>query len=157
MIVTEQEFLGSYIGHRLNFRHFKLGHIAAIKNGDLLPFKKGFHPNFKTSHYSDCYFALLHESGKGLNNFNLPITYDDYDNGYTIYVWDLTNNHTMVSQDGQYSEPNIGGLLQLKAYFREAPDENLCIYVILDYDMTYTIRKDRTVEIDEKPQKTSKK
>ena len=63
----------------------------------------------------------------------------------------------MMLTENQYSEPTVGGLLQLKAHFAKPPDENLCIYVILEYDTTYTIRKDRTAEIDEKPQKTSKK
>ena len=63
----------------------------------------------------------------------------------------------MMAIEDQYSEPTVGGLLQLKAHFTIPPNENLCVYVILDYAMTYTIRKDRTAEIDEKPQKASKK
>ncbi len=63
----------------------------------------------------------------------------------------------MMPVENQYSEPTLGGLLQLKAHFSTAPTKNLCVYVILEYDMAYTIRKDRTTEIDEKPQKTSKK
>ena len=86
MIVTEQEFLGSQVAHRLNFRHFNLSNIAVIKNGEPMPFHQGFQPDFAGKRYSDSYFGLLHESGKGLNNFNLPVTYDEYDNGYTIFV-----------------------------------------------------------------------
>ena len=158
MIVTEEEFLGTIISHRLNFLPHALGHISAIKNGESLPFRQGFNPNFKTKQYSDCYFALLHERGdQGAKGYNIPISYDDYDSGYTIFVWDLTNNHSMMESQNQYSEPNVGGLLQLRAHFTTPPKANLCIYVILEYDMAYTIRRDRTTEIEEKPQKTSKK
>ena len=86
VIVTEEEFLGTLLKHRLNFRHHSLAHISVIKNGETFPFRQGYNPSFDKEQYSDCYFALLHERGGSVNNFDIPIAYDEYDSGYTIYV-----------------------------------------------------------------------
>lgn len=74
------------VKHRLNFQHHSLGHISIIKNGETFPFRQGYNPLFAKDQYSDCYFALLHERGGGVNTFDIPISYEEYNSGYTIYV-----------------------------------------------------------------------
>ncbi len=119
------------------------------------PFKQGYNPDFARNLYGEAYNALVHEASKTLGTVDVPISYGDYDNGYTIFVWDLSQNHSIKKED-QWSPASVGGLATLKASFRAATTENICIYVILEYPQTFTVRRDRTIVIDEAPQKKKK-
>lgn len=99
--------------------------------------------------------ALVHEAAKTLGSVDVPIRYGEYDNGYCIFVWDLTQNHSIKKED-QWSPATLGGLATLKATFAVPPAQNLCIYVVLEYPQTYTVRRDRTIVIEEMPQKKKK-
>ena len=100
--------------------------------------------------------ALVHEAGKSMTDIDIPIRYGEYDNGYTIFAWDISRNHSIKDED-QWAPPSVGGLVTLKASFAEAPASNLCIYVVLDYQQSYTVRRDRTVVVEESPQKMAKR
>ena len=119
------------------------------------PFKQGYNPNFPGNLYGEAYTALVHEAAKTLGTVDIPIRYGDYDNGYCIFVYDLSQNHS-IKKEEQWSPATVGGLATLKATFERAPTENLCIYVVLEYPQTFTVRRDRTIVIDEAPQKKKK-
>ena len=116
------------------------------------PFKQGYNPDFAGNLYGEAYMALVHEAAKTLGTVDIPIRYGEYDSGYTIYAFDLTKNHSIKKED-QWSPATTGGLATLKATFTTAPTENVCIYVLLEYPQTFTVRRDRTIAIDEAPQK----
>ena len=102
--------------------------------------------------YGEAYTALVHEAAKTFGTVDIPIRYGEYDNGYCIFVWDLSQNHSIKKED-QWSPATTGGLATLKATFKEAPTKNLCIYVVLEYPQAYIVRRDRTIAIEEVPQK----
>ena len=99
--------------------------------------------------------ALVHESSKNLGNVDIPIRYGEFNNGYCILVWDLSQNHSIKKED-QWSPATVGGLATLRATFETAPTKNICIYVVLEYPQTYVVRRDRTIMIEEAPQKKKK-
>lgn len=117
------------------------------------PFKQGYNPDFAANLYGEPYLALVHEAEKTLGTADIPIRYGEYDAGYTIFAWDLTQNHSIKKEADQWSPPTIGGLATMKATFKTAPTENLCIYVVLEYPQAFVVRRDRTIAIEEAPQK----
>ena len=51
---------------------------------------QGYNPDFEKGLYSDAYFGLLHESGKTIDGFDLPISFTEYKDGFCIFV--ISNN-----------------------------------------------------------------
>ena len=137
-------------------QNFGLNHIAVSINSEMKPFKQGYNVDFAQNLYTEPYMALVHEAAKTVGTVDVPIRYGEYDNGYCIMVFDTSQNHSIKKED-QWSPATTGGLATLKATFKEAPTRNLCIYVVLEYPQMYTVRRDRTVVIEEAPQKTVKK
>lgn len=129
-----------------------MNHISISVNSEMKPFKQGYNIDFGNNLYGEAYMALVHEAAKTLGTVDIPIQYGEYDSGYTIYSFDLSKNHS-IKKENQWSPATTGGLATLKATFGEAPTENLCIYVILEYPQTYTVRRDRTIVIEEAPNK----
>ena len=119
------------------------------------PFKQGYNPDFGANLYGEPYMALVHEAAKTMGTVDIPIRYGEYDNGYCIFVWDLSQNHS-IRKDDQWSPATTGGLATLKATFKTAPTHNLCIYVVLEYPQAFVVKRDRTIAIEEAPQKKKK-
>ena len=93
----------------------------------------GYHCDFKQDIFNTAYEGLSTELGATMH----PIEYHWYDDGYTIFGFDLTPNKT-----GSVAlETPMRGALELDIEFNPAPTVNMMVIVLLIYADQFTIMK----------------
>ena len=88
---------GAYSKNPYNFQHFGVTALTLTANGEEIPFKQltleyldTEKPDKKTVDFIQAYNTLFSGTGKMYANTGLDISREDYDNGYTLYAFDLT-------------------------------------------------------------------
>lgn len=87
------------------FSHYNLNYLTILNDGLMIP-SKPFQPNFDNDLYARCYLSLFTDLNRYHNYQNVPISYKEYKEGYTLYVVDLTpdlaanESHISVAKTG---------------------------------------------------------
>lgn len=137
--VKTAAYTGDYTLNPFNFVHANLNSLAVYLNDESIP-AKPLRPDFTTLNYVSCYYSLftgLDKDGKDLGN---GISREDYDNGYTLFVYEL--------QPGAGSDhfPLIKrGVLNVEASFAQALNQNLTAIVMAKFPDMIQIDNTRNV------------
>ena len=92
-LVSSVAFSGSYKKNPYNFQHYHLNSAGFFVNNQSVP-NQPFKPDFAAGTYISCYLALFTSTGKWLKDSGNQIAREDYAQGYTLYVFDLSSNHS---------------------------------------------------------------
>lgn len=139
-MVSSKAFNGSLHANPLHFKDYNLKYIQLKKNGTPLPFKE-IELDYTNDLTSLGYLSLFHGTGRLFKDQKLDITPDMYQNGYSLYAFDL-------SQDGNDSNASLieTGELSLIIKLGDALPETAVIVVYLEHEGIIEIDKDRNVK-----------
>ena len=119
-----------------------MSHVHLTKDRQNAPFPP-FEPNFAKGDVLQEYMSLFQSNRLLGKNTVLPISYEEFKNGYTNFQWNLTD-------DGQGSNAtgDPRGNLEIKVKFAEALPEavNLLLYGI--FDSNVMVYLDDVVTVD---------
>ena len=127
-IVGKTAFHGDYAKNPYNFKHYNLSSLCLKKDREIFPYET-FSPDLKGKNCLREYISLYQRNGLLGKDADLPITYEEFLNGYTLFQWNLTTN-----QRGTNSHPNERANLSLCVDFVEPLPEpaNLLLYGVFD-------------------------
>ena len=134
-------------GNPYNFQHFNVSTITLTVNGEEVPFKqlsldyKGG-SNGKNKDFVQAYNTLFSGTGKMYTNSGLDITREEYDKGYTLYVFDLTPD--MCNTSGYFNAIQRGSL-SVDITFAEASKVPISMVCYGDFENIITINSERNV------------
>ena len=134
-------------GNPYNFQHFNVSTITLTVNGEEVPFKqlsldyKGG-SNGKNKDFVQAYNTLFSGTGKMYTNSGLDITREEYDKGYTLYVFDLTPD--MCNTSGYFNAIQRGSL-SVDITFAEASRVPISMVCYGDFENIITINSERNV------------
>ena len=133
VFMPEDQYNGSWNTSKLNLNHSNVSSILMKCNQRHVPFMNGYHCDFVKDIFNTAYDGLTTELGASMH----PILYHWYDDGFTIFGFDLTPNKT-----GSVAlETPLRGALQLDIEFKPAPTVNMMVLVLLIYADQFTIMK----------------
>ena len=133
-----------------NFQHYNVTTITLTVNGEEVPFKqltldyKGGSDG-KTKEFVQAYNTLFSGTGKMYTNTGLDITREEYDKGYTLYVFDLTPD--MCNTSGYFNAIQRGSLL-VDITFETAPGKAIAMVCYGDFENIISISSERNVIYD---------
>ena len=137
-------------GNPYNFQHFNVSTITLTVNGEEVPFKqltldyKGG-SNGKNKDFVQAYNTLFSVTGKMYTNSGLDISREEYDKGYTLYVFDLTPD--MCNTSGYFNAIQRGSL-SVDITFAEASNVPISMVCYGDFENIITINSERNVMYD---------
>ena len=88
-MMDNDSYNGNYTRNPFNFQHYNLTQIGTSVNGEEVPFKP-LKLNFDDKLFVTVYSTLFSGTGKLHGNSGSIIKREDYSEGYTIIVADLT-------------------------------------------------------------------
>ena len=139
-IVDTDAFNGHYNKNPYNFKHYKVTNAALTVDGQEKSIKLDF-PSYKTI---DGYWSLLQTAGKILKDTDIDITRDDYQQGYTLYGWDLTPD---LGEDDHFNLIRQGSV-RLSFNFATALAQTVNVIVYAEFQNVLEIDRNRNVFYD---------
>ena len=133
VFMNEKTYNGDWETSKVAFEKANVASVLMKCNHKHVPFINGYQVDWKDDFYHTAYVGLTNELGAVTH----PIDYNDFDDGYTIYGFDLTPNKT---GDISLNTP-LKGALELNVQFEPAPTSNLMAIVLLIYADKFTISK----------------
>ena len=85
--------------------------------------------DFKNNRYLDGYNSLIRSMGILGSNDGIDITRDEYNNGYTVFLFDLSPSNSK----GDYVDPIRKGKISLELQWDDIPTETLTMFVYMQY------------------------
>ena len=141
---------GFKYGNPYNFQHYNVSTITLTVNGEEVPFKqltldyKGGNAE-KNKDFVQAYNTLFSGTGKMYTNTGLDITREEYDKGYTLYVFDLTPD--MCNTSGYFNAIQRGSL-SVDITFGEASKVPIAMVCYGDFENIISINSERNVIYD---------
>ncbi len=144
--VKQRAFSGIYGGEPFKFEHFNVGSVGLFKDGQSLPYRTVYEPNFGENLYMRDYIISIVQNTEHLDkNYNNGISMTDFKDGHTFFTFNLTPDYCV----SQTQKPQDGNL-RLDVKFREALAEPINVIVYALFDGEIQITKDRQVICDHK-------
>ena len=129
-LVSSESFNGHLHHNPFNFKHFNVKSVILRKNGEGVPFQ-----SIETDFASKCslrgYISLLEGTSNLFKNRSMDIRpIVDYPQGYAIYGFDITPDHSGTNSFDLVQQGNISLDIKLS----ETSDKGICIVAYLEYD-----------------------
>ena len=132
--VTVRAFNGSYLEDPFNFQHFHASYVALLCDGQSIPYRDTYQPDFDNGLYAKEYMmAIIHNTQHFNTNLNNGITMTDFaKDGRTFFTFNLAPDFDMFS-----TQPPRDGNLRLDLKFaKPLPSAiNVIVYGIFDGEM----------------------
>ena len=139
VFMSEKSYNGDWELSKLEFEKANVASVLMKCNHRHVPFSNGYQIDWKNHLYDTAYVGLTTELGARGHRIN----YDGFDNGFSIFGFDLTPNKT---GDVSLHTP-LKGALELSVQFEPAPTSNLMVIVMLIYADKFTISKAGTFAV----------
>ena len=129
MIETTASY-GQYNKNPFNFQHFKLKYLSLTKDASPIAFEP-FEPDFTTQQCLREYISLFQANNIMGKNTLLPISFDEFQKGYTHFQFNLSDNCHGVN-----THPAAGerGNLKLTIKFAEALTTSIIVLLYGVFD-----------------------
>ena len=127
-MAAKTAFHGDYTKNPYNFKNYSVCSLSLKKDRELFPYEE-FKPDFKNKSCLREYLSLYESNGILGHDETLPISYEEFLNGYTHFQWNLSKNGRGVN-----SQPDERGNVVLKMEFAEPLPEavTLIFYAVFD-------------------------
>lgn len=142
--VSNEAFNGSYKLNPFNFQHFNLNYLTLHVDSEQIPVQP-LTPDFKNGNYVEAYNTLFAGTGVHWKDEGNDISYADYGNGYTLYVFDLTPD---LSAHEAHWNLQKQGVVRLEVRFAEALPTAVNCIVYSEFNNLIEIDKNRNVVVD---------
>lgn len=139
-LLTETAFNGNFKNNRLQFTNHDVDNVVVRVNSVDKPYRGGYVMKFKENVYMDAYYGLFKELGQTTGDCEVgPVTYIHYDNGYTLYAFDTSPDHS-ASYVG-YGKTGFGSC-ELMIHFKDVPlKDNLVVLVVMEFERKFILHK----------------
>ena len=135
--MPEDQYNGSWYSSKFDLKNAGVSSIVMKCNQRHVPFMNGYQCDFVKDIFNTPYDGLTTELGASMH----PIIYHGYDDGYTVFGFDLTPNKT-----GSVAlETPLRGALELDIEFKPVPTVNMMVVVLLIYADKFTVTKTGSV------------
>src|SRR6266853_2569139 len=126
-MVDDDAISGTYAKTPFNFKHYNISRVELSIDGNSRPILP-LTPNFKEKLCLREYMSLLENMNIMGKDAYLPITYDEFMNGYTFFTWNMTADYL-----GQPQNPDRRADMRLELEFVEATAStfNVLLYSVL--------------------------
>jgi hypothetical protein len=141
-MVPNSAFHGDYTKNPFNFKHYNMKSLQLTRDDENVPFER-FEPDFQTGDVLREYMSQYQSNGLLGKNAILPITYDEFKNGYTIFQWNLSDNRRGVNA-GPYQHGN----LEVKVAFTEPLPEAMVMVFYGIFESTVEVFGNDHVIVD---------
>jgi len=142
VMVSNNAMNGDYAKNPFNFKHFNLSYVHLTKDRNNTPFPP-FEPNFARGAVLSEYLSLLQSNGVLGKNTVLPISYEEFKNGYTNFQWNLSDDGKGSNATG---DPRAN--LQIEVKFAEPFTEAVNVLLYGIFDSNVMVFLDDVVEMD---------
>ena len=138
-MMDNDSYNGNYKKNPFNFQHYYLTQIGISVNGEEVPFKP-LKLNFDDKLFVTAYNTLSSGAGKLHGNSGSIIKREDYSEGYTIIVADLT-----PFEIGDNFDLKAEGTLSIDLVFKSPLAAAINVLVYAEYDNVIEIDSNRNV------------
>ena len=139
-LVSDSSLNGGYQENPFNFQHFGLNHLALYVNGELIP-SKPYQPNFAEHRYIREYNSLVEGMGLLYTDQTLPISREEYEGGYTLYLFDLIPDQNCKS----CITPPRTGSVRIEIKFTQALTTTIDVILYAEFESSIEIDKYRNI------------
>ncbi|XP_067119140.1 uncharacterized protein F54H12.2-like [Centruroides vittatus] len=143
-LVSNSAFNGNVKYNPFNFKNYNLNYICLLKDNQMIP-PKPYTPDYTNKIYARNFISLFEDIGCINHHKFTNISYDDYKDGYTLYCFDLTPDH---SASESHISVNQQGNISIELKFSTAILETVNVICLLEYNNTLEIDHSRTVFVD---------
>ena len=136
---------GLYNLNPFHFQHFGINFFSLYINGKSVP-SRALQPTFEgqNSDYVRTYMQMSSALGHAFTNQDCGISYNDFRNGSTLFVFNLNAELT----DGEHTEVMKRGSVRIEVRFGAALVNPITCLVFSEYDNLILIDKERNVSLD---------
>lgn len=136
---------GIYNLNPFHFQHFGINFFSLYINGKSVP-SRALQPTFEgqNSDYVRSYMQMSSALGHAFTNQDCGISYNDFRNGSTLFVFNLNADLT----DGDHTEVMKRGSVRIEVRFGAALANPITCLVFSEYDNLILIDKERNVSLD---------
>jgi len=139
-MVSDAAMSGGYQLNPYNFAHNGVKYLALYVNGEMVPHRP-YEPEFTAKRYLRDYMSLFEGTGTLFTDKSLPITRDEFANGYAIWLFDLTPDK---ASSPCISPPRTGSV-RLELKFAAGNTATINVLVYAEFDAMIEIDKFRNV------------
>ncbi|XP_070556390.1 uncharacterized protein F54H12.2-like [Ptychodera flava] len=146
-LVDNDAFNGSYKKNPFNFKHYDMTSLVLNVSGKQVP-SKPLKLDFTQAggqSFIMAYYSLFTGTDKIGRDEGININHYEYDNGYTLFAFDLTSD---LSADGGHLNLVKEGNLGIELQFRQALPNTVNLLVYGELDNIIEIDRDRNVLFD---------
>ena len=138
-MMDNDSYNGNYKKNPFNFQHYTLTQIGISVNGEEVPFKP-LKLNFHDKLFATAYSTLFSGTGKLHGNSGIFIKREDFSEGYTIIVADLT-----PFEIGDNFDLKEEGTLSIDLVFKSLLAATINVLVFAEYKNVIEIDGNRNV------------
>lgn len=142
--VSNESFNGKISSNPFNFDHFNLNYLCLINNGKMIP-SKPLQPSFEENRYARSFLSLFTNLGRFHRSQNIPISYDEFGKGYSLYAFDLTPD---LSSNESHSSINKNGNIAIDIKFAKTLSHTINLVCYAEFRNTIEIDRARNVYCD---------
>ncbi|XP_070546113.1 uncharacterized protein F54H12.2-like [Ptychodera flava] len=146
-LVDNNAFNGSYKKNPFNFKHYDMTSLVLNVGGKQIP-SKPLKMDFTRAggqSFLMAYYSLFTGTNKMGRDEGIDINRYEYDNGYTLFAFDLTPD---LSADGGHLNLIKEGNLGIELQFRQALPNTVNLLVYGELDNVIEIDRDRNILFD---------
>ena len=144
-MVENDSFNGVIGKNPFNFKHFDLNFLSLYRDGEAMPFRP-FQPDFSHSLCMLDYMSLFQSLELWNRDETIPITFEDFKGGYTLYAFNLAPDLALTGHEQPYRDGN----LRLEFKFANALPSTINVILMAVFDGRVEITKSRDVLLDYK-------
>src|ERR1700759_2746108 len=139
-----EAFNGSYRRNPFNFKHYNLSSIKLYIDGQANHNIKAIECDFENHQSLTGYLSLFSGSGKYRRDEGLDIDRQEYENGYTLYAYDLSPD---LSEEGYFNLIKEGSI-RVELKFAQALPNTINVIVYAEFESVIEINREKQVLID---------
>jgi len=138
-MIDNDSYNGHYKKNPFNFQHYDLSQIGIFVNGEETP-AKPLKLDFTTKQFISAYNTLFSGIGTLHLNSGNNISREEYSNGYSLFVFDLT-----PFENGDHFDLKKNGSLNIELVFKNPLVATINVVVYAEYDAVIEIDSNRNV------------
>ena len=141
--VRNDAFNGLYTQNPFDFKNYDIQHLALYREGASIPFRP-FTPHFENNLYVREYQCLYQALEKYNLDDDVNITMNHFQNGYTLFAFNLTPDMNVAG----HAQPIRDGNIRLEVKFGTATPQTVNVIVMGIFDSKLEITKFRNVDVN---------
>jgi hypothetical protein len=144
-MVDNDAFNGTLSKNPFNFKHYDLNFLALYRDGEATPYRP-FQPDYEKSLCMLDYMSLFRSLELWNRDETIPITFEEFKGGYTMYTFNLAPDLALAGHEQPYRDGN----LRLEFKFAKALPATINVVLMALFDGRVEVTKSRDILLDYK-------